>query len=377
MKILISGGAGFIGCHLARRLLSDGWTVSILDNFLPQVHGTNRELPGDLKSNVQLWIGDVRNSEDWKKALSGQKVVIHLAAETGTGQSMYEIARYEDVNIHGTALLMDEIARMPANSIERVVYASSRAVYGEGKYQCPEHGIVYPAGRSSNDLEQGKFEPACPVCQIPCTPLTTDEDTPGRPLSIYGFTKLAQEMMISLAARFLGFKACGLRYQNVYGPGQSLKNPYTGILSIFSGLAKRGEEINIFEDGHESRDFVYIEDVIEATVRSLTLDVQETEVLNVGSGRSISVLEVAGLINEHYGQHSKLRVSGEYRQGDIRHNFADLSRVRAKLGFQPAWIFKDGLKQFLDWVDLQEGDVSGYKQSLDEMKARGLMGKSS
>jgi dTDP-L-rhamnose 4-epimerase len=257
-----------------------------------------------------------------------------------------------------------------------VIYASSRAVYGEGKYQCPEHGIVYPAGRSPKDLEHGRFEPTCPVCHAPCVPLATDEDTPGRPISIYGLTKLAQEMMISLAAKSLGFKACGLRYQNVYGPGQSLKNPYTGILSIFSSLAKRGEEINIFEDGRESRDFVYIEDVIDATVRCLTLDILEAEILNVGSGKSISVLEVAGLINDYYGKRSKLKVSGEFRLGDIRHNFADLSRVSTRLGFQPTWGFKDGLKLFLDWADRQESNVGDYQRSLEEMKSRGLMGKS-
>jgi dTDP-L-rhamnose 4-epimerase len=375
MKALISGGAGFIGCHLTRRLLKEGWSVTILDNFLPQVHGAEQRLPKDLEGKVELLVGDVRDPAAWRKALPGSDVVVHLAAETGTGQSMYEIARYEEVNIHGTALLLDEIAHLSEKSVKKVVLASSRAVYGEGRYHCPAHGIFHPAARKLADLELGIFDPLCPVCQKPCQPLATGEDCPAQPVSIYGFTKHAQEMMVQLASQAQGFQAGCLRYQNVFGPGQSLKNPYTGILSIFSGLAKIGQEINIFEDGLESRDFVYIDDVIEATWQCLTRDLKGCEVFNIGSGKATTVIEVARLINRYFGDQSSLRVSGEFRQGDIRHNSADLSRAGLRLGFSPAWSFEDGLKLFLDWADQQESRSGDYQRSLDEMRARGLMGK--
>jgi dTDP-L-rhamnose 4-epimerase len=377
MKAVISGGAGFIGCHLSRSLLKEGWSVTILDNFHPQVHGTSHSLPADLKGKVELIIGDVRNAEDWRKVLPGSQAVIHLAAETGTGQSMYEIARYEEVNIHGTALLLDELARMEEKTVRKVLLASSRAIYGEGRYQCLEHGPFHPAMREPANLKRGNFDPVCPVCQKACQPLATDEDSPAQPVSIYGFTKLAQEMMLQMASRSLGFQAGCLRYQNVYGPGQSLKNPYTGILSIFSGLAKTGQEINIFEDGLETRDFVFIEDVVEATWQCLMRDLNGFEVFNVGSGKATTVLEVARLINTYFGEQSTLRVSGDYRVGDIRHNFADLSRANRRLGFTPTWDFKDGLKQFLEWADHQGSQTGDYQQALEEMKARGLMGKAS
>ncbi len=376
MKAVISGGAGFIGCHLSRKLLNEGWSVAILDNFHPQVHGSNRSLPDDLMGKVELIIGDVRNVDDWRKALQGSHVVIHLAAETGTGQSMYEIDRYEQVNIHGTAVLLDELARMKEKTVKKVILASSRAVYGEGRYLCPEHGTFHPEMRLPENLKRSVFNPICPVCQKECEPVATTEESPARPVSVYGFTKLAQEMMLQLAGRPLGFQAGVLRYQNVFGPGQSLENPYTGILSIFSGLAKAGQEINIFEDGLETRDFVYIEDVVEATWQCLVRELDGYEVFNIGSGKRTTVLEVAGLINRFFGERSTLRVSGDYRVGDIRHNFADLSRVKRLLGFSPSWSFKDGLKQFLDWADGQKSQTGDYQRSLEEMKARGLMGKS-
>jgi dTDP-L-rhamnose 4-epimerase len=377
MKAVISGGAGFIGCHLSRRLLKEGWSVTILDNFHPQIHGTNHELPADLMGKVELVVGDVRNAADWHRVLPGSQAVIHLAAETGTGQSMYEIARYEEVNIHGTALLLDELAGMEEKTVRKVVLASSRAIYGEGRYQCPEHGSFYPAMRSSADLKRGIFDPVCPVCKKACQPSATCEDSPAQPVSIYGFTKLAQEMMLQLAGQAPGFQAGVLRYQNVFGPGQSLKNPYTGILSIFSSLAKTGQEINIFEDGLETRDFVYIEDVVEATWQCLVRELDGYEVFNVGSGKGTTVLEVAGLINRFFGEKSTLRVSGDYRVGDIRHNFADLSRVNRRLGFSPTWSFNDGLELFLEWADHQVGQTGDYLQALGEMKARGLMGEKS
>ena len=233
MKILISGGAGFIGTHLARRLLADGADVTIFDSFSPQIHGGADVLPEEIAPHVRLIRGDVRDQSAFFAALDGQETVVHLAAETGTGQSMYEVSRYTDVNLGGTALLMDYLVNSPKSKITKLVTASSRAIYGEGKYECPAHGSVYPEARREADMKAGRFEPVCPVCAAPCVSVPTDENSRLSPSSFYGLTKQVQEQMTLLFGRTRGVSAFALRYQNVYGPGQSLRNPYTGILAIF------------------------------------------------------------------------------------------------------------------------------------------------
>jgi len=372
-RVLITGGAGFIGTHLARRLLREGCQVTILDSFSPQVHGDQRSLPPELAGHVRLLIGDVRDRDAFQQALDGQDMVVHLAAETGTGQSMYELERYEQVNMGGTAVLLDCLVNDPHRHVHRIVLASSRAVYGEGKYQCPGCGVVYPAMRSAQDMQAGRFEPRCPHCGAECSPLPTDEDSPLRPSSFYGLTKQTQEQMLSLFARSLGLSAFILRYQNVYGPGQSLRNPYTGILAIFASQARSGQPIRVFEDGRESRDFVYIEDAVEATWRCLGVEAGGVEVLNVGSGSRVTVSEVAQGIVQFFGSRSEVSVTGEFRLGDIRHSLADLSRVRQRLGFEPRWSFAEGLREFLLWAEGQAAGASQYEHSLSEMRDKGLL----
>lgn len=373
MNVLITGGAGFIGTHLARRLVDEGCRVTILDNFSPQVHGNHQALPADLVPHVRLIVGDIRDAAAVAQALAEQDVVVHLAAETGTGQSMYEVERYEDVNIKGTAILLEHLVNTRSKTVKKIIVASSRAIYGEGKYTCPQHQIVYPAMRSIADMQAGRFEPVCPHCGQACTHLPTDETARLDPSSFYGLTKQMQEQMTVLFAQALNISAFALRYQNVYGPGQSLKNPYTGILAIFSNQARLNQPIHIFEDGAESRDFVYIADVVEATWRCISAEGRHIEALNVGSGQQMTVTEVVREIVGFFGSSSEVVVTGSFRVGDIRHNVADLTKIRRLLQFEPQWQFKDGLRQFLTWAQSETATTTSYQRSLDEMRQKGLM----
>jgi len=373
MRVLITGGAGFIGTHLARRLLSAHCTVSVLDNFSTQVHAGARGLPPDLAPHVRLFCGDVRDRALVATALEGQDAVVHFAAETGTGQSMYAVSRYASVNVEGTACVLDVLVNQDTRSVRKMLVASSRAVYGEGKYHCPVHGDVYPGARLDADLRSGRFEPRCPRCDGDLASVATDEASPLDPGSFYGLTKQMQEQMVLMFGRSLGLDAFALRYQNVYGPGQSLINPYTGILSIFSGLARQGRAIEIFEDGLESRDFVHVDDVVECTWRALQPDMHGVAAINVGSGERTSVREVAEAINAFYGGRSEVFVSGAYRVGDIRHNVADLTRARQLVGYLPLRGFADGLDDFLAWTLRQDAHGSAYTDSLEEMRDKGLL----
>lgn len=372
MNILITGGAGFIGSHLSRRLLGLGHSVTILDTFLAQVHGPQGALAADLTGKVRLVRGDIADEGAVREALDGAEAVVHLAAETGTGQSMYEVGRYGRTNLQGTALLYDVLIRHP-HRVARVVCASSRAIYGEGAYRCGTHGVTYPKPRTKAEKEAGQFDPLCPECRSACESIATPELAPAQPSSFYGLTKLGQEQMALLFGPVLQVPTIALRYQNVYGPGQSLRNPYTGILAVFSNLARTGDTIRIFEDGLESRDFVYIDDVVNATVTALTCAVEGCHVLNVGSGRRTTVLEVAEQVNRHFGENSKLEITGSFREGDIRHGFADINAAREILQYEPRWRFAQGLEQFLNWSLESEVSLQGYETSLREMREKGLL----
>jgi dTDP-L-rhamnose 4-epimerase len=372
LKILITGGAGFIGSCIARRLLTLGHEVAILDNFSLQIHGNDSELPSDLRRSVELFRGDVRDFELCARALQHQEVLIHLAAETGTGQSMYRVRQYTDVNVGGTANLM-ELLLSGKYSVHTLVLASSRALYGEGAAQCAEHGLVFPHARSKTAMAAGDFEPRCPLCGRSTILCPTSEEAPLHPSSLYGLTKQGQEQMTLMYAASLGINGFALRYQNVYGPGQSLRNPYTGILAIFSNQARAHEPIHIFEDGLESRDFVYVDDVVEATVRCLEAPPQKPIALNVGTGIPVSVAEVVKATVAHFSSHSKVSVTGAFRVGDIRHSCATTERLRETLGFVPRWHFADGLRQFLLWAGNAPLEQRSYEQSLREMRKAGLM----
>jgi dTDP-L-rhamnose 4-epimerase len=373
VKVLITGGAGFIGTRLSRQLLSQGHDVTVLDCFLAQIHGTGNDVAPDLRGHVRLVRGAVQDADRMKEALAdGTDVLVHFAAETGTGQSMYEICRYEDANLKGTAVLLDRLvnAKVP---VGKLVVASSRAIYGEGAYACPDHGLVYPAMRTMEAMRAGQFEPECPICGKPCDVRPTAESAPLSPGSFYGLTKQIQEQMFLMFGKALGISAFALRYQNVFGPGQSLKNPYTGILAVFSNLARTHAPINVFEDGLESRDFVFVDDVVEATLRCIDPHLTGTGSFNVGSGVRTTVLEVAQVICEYWKSESPIQVTGQFRLGDIRHNVSDVTLLQQRTGFTPATRFHEGLTAFLDWAATQELGESGYQASLDELRQRGLM----
>lgn len=370
-KILITGGAGFIGSHLSLKLVEKGYKVRIMDNLSPQIHGENAEIPLKLKGKVDFIKGDVRKKEDWREALKCIDAVIHLAAETGTGQSMYEISKYVETNIGGTANLLD-ILTNEHNKVKKVVIASSRAIYGEGRYYCKKHGDVYPLSRKDIDMKNGDFQCKCPICESSVILQSTVEESKIHPTSIYGITKQTQEEMVIASCTAINIPTVVFRYQNVYGPGQSLSNPYTGILSIFSTRIKNGNEINIFEDGKESRDFVYIDDVADATILGLEKDEANYEIFNVGSGVATDVLTVTNTLKDSYNSNVKIIISGNYRLGDIRHNYADISKIKEKLNFHPKYSFKNGIEEFVKWVEKQIIYEDKYQESISEMKAKGL-----
>ena len=374
-KVLITGGAGFIGSNIALKLIKKGYGVTVLDSLSEQIHGANPEktspLYQSIKDKVKFIKGDVNNRADWEQAIKDIDYVIHLAAETGTGQSMYEIKKYVDTNIGGTALLLD-ILTNTKHHVKRVVVAESRAIYGEGKYLCPKCGDVYPLERKDEDMAKGDFECKCPKCGSEVKLVATTEDSAIHPSSVYGISKQVQGQLVHLVCKSIGVESVSFRYQNVYGPGQSLTNPYTGILSIFSTRIKNGNGLNIFEDGKETRDFVYIDDVVDATILGMEVPEANGHVFNIGTGVATDVLTVANTLCEKYGIKVPITVSGNYRLGDIRHNYADITLAREILGFNPKWNFSDGIEQFTKWVNQQEIQDDRYEASIEEMKNKGL-----
>lgn len=374
---LVSGGAGFIGRKLIENLLARGARVRILDNLSPQIHGQDAGIPAwAQRDGIDFVRGTVTSRDDWLHALDGVTAVAHLAAETGTGQSMYEIARYNDVNSQGTALLLDILAQSPTRTVERLVLTSSRSVYGEGRYVCDhcQSGPVFPGSRSAEALAAARWDPECPACGRALTAAPTHETDATQPASIYAATKLAQEDLIRIAGDSLGIGYAILRLQNVYGEGQSLKNPYTGILSIFSTKLRHGAELPLFEDGEETRDFVHVDDVAESLARALVVERAPNTVINVGSGIGTSVAEVAGLLCDALGRSRATRITGEYRLGDIRHNAADINRLRAMLDYAPQVDLASGIARFARWANGEELPEDRLDQANAELRQRGLMG---
>ena len=372
MNVLITGGAGFIGSRLCEKLFDQGYEITILDNLSPQVHGSDSTLYNRIKEKCNFIKGDVRVIEDWKRALKDQDIVVHFAAETGTGQSMYEVQRYNDVNVMGTSNLLQILANSN-HSIKKIILSSSRSIYGEGKYYSDTHGIQYPHNRKESDMIKGIFNPKCEHSSKEMRPLSTDENSKIHPISIYGMTKQYQEQMIMLISKSLGIPSVSLRYQNVYGPGQSLSNPYTGILSIFSTRILNGNDLEIYEDGLQSRDFVFIDDVVDATKLAIEKDNSNDQVFNVGSGEAINVKKVAEVLRDIYNvSNINISISGKFRLGDIRHNFADLSKINKLLGYSPKFSFMEGVSEFVKWVRSQEVQVDNYEKSIKELEQKGL-----
>lgn len=373
-NILITGGAGFIGSNLALKLVQKGYEITVLDNLSDQIHGANPKesspLYQSILGKVRFIHGSVTNMDDWKKALDQQDAIVHFAAETGTGQSMYKIEKYTNVNINGTAMMLDFLVNNP-HQIKKIVVASSRSIYGEGKYRSEKHGFVYPKHRKDTDMKNGDFEVKYRGDEG-LELVATDEESKIHPSSVYGITKQNQEQMVMTVCPTIGINPVAFRYQNVYGPGQSLSNPYTGILSIFSTQIRNGNAINIFEDGKESRDFVFIDDVVNATILGLEKEQANGEVFNVGTGVPTDVVKVAKTLISNYGIETDMNITGNYRLGDIRHNYADLTKIKEKLNYSVKVDFDEGIKQFAQWVNKQEIMQDNYNKSIAEMKKRGM-----
>jgi dTDP-L-rhamnose 4-epimerase len=371
VRILLAGGAGFIGTHLARRLAAAGHELTVLDNLSAQVHGPRAEFPPELLAAARCVRGDARRPRDLRPVLEGQELVYWLVAETGTGQSMYRVGRYVGTNLGALAALCDELVAA-RGAVGRVVLASSRAVYGEGLYCCPQHGNVVPGPREGEDPLHGWW-PGCPVCGGRLQPLPTPESAPAHPTSVYGWTKLGQEQLLEVVARAIGVEHSVLRLQNVYGPGQALRNPYTGVLMVFFTRALAGEPLVLFEDGDITRDFVHVTDAAAALDSAGTLPAAAGGTFNIGSGVPTTIRRAAETVAGVTGSRSPIEVGGQYRVGDVRYAVADLSRAAGGLGYRPAVTFAEGIADLLPWVRAQEGGPDRFAASAAEMARRGLL----
>lgn len=344
-RILITGGAGFIGSHLVDELIKRGHKVKVLDIFEPQVHRGKK--PKYLNKDAEYIKGDVRKPSDLKKALDKTDVVFHLAAQVGVGQSMYEIERYIDHNTRGTAALMEHIINK-RGSIRKVIVASSMSIYGEGAYRCQTCGPSEPVARRDEDLKKRRWEYACPKCGGKLSPVGTTEEKTLRSTSIYAISKKDEEEIVLTVGKAYKVPAVALRFFNVYGPRQSLSNPYTGVCAIFSSRIKNRKSPLIYEDGLQTRDFVNVRDIVSALVFVMNTPKADYDYFNVGTGRPTSILEIAHTLSDLYGARPDIVIKNEYRSGDIRHCFADISKM-ANIGFKPSVSFKEGMRELVGW----------------------------
>ena len=370
-RVLVTGGAGFIGSWLTQDLVASGVPVRLIDNLSPQIHGEIPKLsyPWLDSPLVEFRRGDVRDAAFVSEALRDCEVVVHLAAETGTGQSMYQIAHYYEVNVQATATLFEAIA-VRNRQIKKIILASSRSIYGEGAYQI-DGEVTVPAPRNAQRLAAGQWEPVHTDGR-PLRLIATPETVQPRPASIYAASKMALEQVGTVFSDAYGKSVIALRFQNVFGERQSLGNPYTGILSIFSNRMRQGLPISIFEDGKESRDFVYVADVVRGICRAMELTAGGFHAVNIGSGKPIRVIEVAERLKSLLKSDSEIAITGEFRTGDIRHCYADLTRANSLLGYMPAMSFEKGLERFVDWVVTQPLINDRSREAQKELVAHGL-----
>jgi len=347
-NVLVTGGAGFIGSHLVETLLTRGYRVRVLDALVPQVHGEGGQ-PVHVDPRAEFVRADVCDSRAVDAALEGIEFVFHEAAEVGVGQSMYEIHRYVRANDLGTSILLEAIVGR-RQQIRKLVVASSMSIYGEGAYNCGACGNVFPQLRPTSQLLERRWEVECPNCGKPLTPIPTPEDKPLFPTSVYAVTKQDQEQFSLVVGRSYRIPTVALRYFNVYGPRQALSNPYTGVCAIFSARLLNGHRPLIFEDGEQTRDFIHISDIVNANVLALETDRADYQSVNVGTGKATSVKEICRLLAEGLGKSVEPEIVSKYREGDIRHCVADISRARALLGYEPKVDLEQGIPELLSWV---------------------------
>jgi len=350
-NILVTGGAGFVGSHLVDALLAAGHRVRVLDNLAPQVHGA--ALTSYLSPAAELVRGGVQDAVAVHRALEGIETVFHLAAAVGVGQSMYEIAGYMSANTQGTAVLLQELLHRRTR-VQKLVLASSMSVYGEGKYLCVECGVVAPCLRSPELLKNRQWDPVCPRCGEVLTPIPTDEGKALQTSSIYSLSKRGQEEMCLLFGRTYGLPVVALRYFNIYGPRQALSNPYTGVAAIFASRLLNGSAPLVFEDGMQIRDLVSVEDAVHGALLAMERREADGLAINIGSGKPISIREVAENLARALNCDLPPELTGKYRAGDVRHCFADISVAAARLGYKPRISFAQGVNKLVSWLRSQQ-----------------------
>ncbi len=369
--VLITGGAGFIGSHCATLLLRHGYAVRALDNLDAQIHGPERGRPAYLDRRVDLVIGDIRSPRAVRRALADVDAVIHFAARVGVGQSMYEVADYTDVNSRGTAVLLEAmVERARRRRFSRLVVASSMSVYGEGLYRTAAGKLVTAVERNARDLRAGRWEPTDGAGE-PLEPLPTPETKPLSMGSVYALSKYDQERLCLLVGGAYGIPTVALRFFNVYGPHQALSNPYTGVLAIFAARLLNDRPPLIFEDGQQRRDFVYVGDIAEACRLALCCEAAVGHALNIGSGRGVTINQIARLLADALGVAIEPEITGECRLGDIRHCFPDISQARALLGYRPQTTLEDGISKLVAWLDGRVA-VDRVGEALTALSSRGL-----
>ncbi len=354
-QVLITGGAGFVGSHVADGLLRAGHRVRVLDNLTPQVH-TNGERPNYLSPEVELVVGDVRDPRVLRQVLLGVEVIYHFAATVGVGQSMYEISRYMSVNTQGTAELLQAILDLKLTP-EKLVVASSMSIYGEGRYVCPRtERAVNPPVRSLRQLRESRWELECDECGAVLSPAPTHEDKPSEINSMYALSKRDQEDLCMIFGRTYGLAVTALRFFNIYGTRQALSNPYTGVAAIFAARMLNGQAPLVFEDGEQMRDFVSVHDIVRANLLAMERAEANGHVINIGSGKPISIRDVAEILARSLGREFEPVITHKYRAGDIRHCYADLSRARKLLGYEPQVSHAEGFLELAEWLASQEAE---------------------
>lgn len=370
-KILVTGGAGFIGTHVSNFFAVGGYEVVVLDSLHPQIHPSGA-VSKDLSPKINFIKGDVTSRADWQRALEGIDGVIHFAAAVGVGQSMYQVERYVKDNSLGTAILLDILAN-EKHSVKKIIVASSMTTYGEGFYRCPTCSLEQqPSLRLAANMQKGIWEPLCKKCTTQlvaiATPETARQDTP----SIYGITKKNQEELVLSIGRAYGIPAVSLRFFNAFGPGQSLSNPYCGVAAIFLSRVKNGQTPLITEDGKQTRDFIYISDIVNVVHEALTNDAANYEVFNVGSGIPTTVTKVAETAIKLYSSNLTPQISGKFRTFDIRHCFADVTKLKTKLHWEPQVSFDAGMQKVFEWSKENES-VDHVDEAFAQLSKRGLI----
>jgi dTDP-L-rhamnose 4-epimerase len=367
--ILVTGGAGFIGSHLADELLQHGYRVRVLDNLSVQVHGPEQKRPAYLSPEVELVVEDIRNPDAVRRALKGIDAVFHFVAMVGVGQSMYELVRYTDVNNVGTAVLLESLIERP---VQRLIIASSMSIYGEGLYRGPDGAMYSDVERSLDQLRRNDWEMRAPNGE-PLEPVVTPEWKTPSLASVYALSKYDQERLCMIVGRAYGIPSVGLRFFNVYGPNQALSNPYTGVLAIFASRLLNSKPPLVFEDGKQLRDFVSVRDVARACRLALEIPDAAGRVFNIGSGRQITIAEIAERMARVLGKPGiEPEIAGKYRVGDIRHCFPDIGLARQVLGYEPAVNLEDGLLDLAAWLDGQVAH-DRFGEARAELAARGLV----